>query len=259
MGPTPAPSPALTRTALVTGASRGLGFWLAWELARRGWSVALMARHRMQLETAAEEIRKVASAGAEVLHEPGDVADEAARLRLASRLGERWGRLHLLVNNASQLGPTPLRPLTEFPVEALESLFRINVAAPLRFVQLCLPLLQAAGQALVVNVSSDAAVGGYPGWGGYGASKAALDLMSRTLANEMAGTGVQVIAVDPGDMDTDLHRLAVPDADPADLASPRDVAARLANLVERRLAPPPTSDGWWRICLASEDGGEAGA
>ncbi len=249
----------VSHTALVTGASRGLGFWLAWELARRGWSVALMARGRAALEAAAADIQKAAAAGAEVIYEPGDVADEASRLRLVKRVDERWGRLQLLVNNASQLGPTPLPPLAEFPVEALEPLFRTNVAAPLRFVQLCLPLLQAAGQALVVNVSSDAAAGGYPGWGGYGASKAALDLMSLTLAHELAGTGVQVLAVDPGDMDTDLHRLAVPDADPADLASPRDMAVRLADLVQRRLAPAGTPDERWRICLAAENGGESRA
>lgn len=247
------------RTALITGASRGLGYWLSWELARRGWSVALMARRRPMLDAAAEQIRQAAGAGADVIYDAGDVADEAARLRLVTRVAERWGRLHLLVNNASLLGPTPLPRLADFPVEALEPLFRTNVAAPLRLVQLCLPLLQAATHALVVNVSSDAAVGGYPGWGGYGASKAALDLMSRTLANELAGTGVRVLAVDPGDMDTDMHRQAVPDADPGELASPSDVAARLADLVERCLSGQWPLDGVWRVSLAAGAGGEAGA
>lgn len=246
-------------TALITGASRGLGCSLARELARRGWSLALMARRRPLLEAAAEQIRLAGEGKAEVVCEAGDVADEAARVRLTNRVAERWGHLHLLVNNASELGPTPLPRLEEFPIDALERLFQANTVAPLRLVQLSVRLLQAAGHAMVLNITSDAAVAGYPGWGGYGASKAALELISRALANELAGTGVRVLAVDPGDMDTDMHRLAVPDADPRELSSPDEVARRIASLIERYLGADRSLDAAWRISLAPPVGGDARA
>jgi NAD(P)-dependent dehydrogenase (short-subunit alcohol dehydrogenase family) len=125
---------------------------------------------------------------------------------------EDLGGLDLLVNNASELGPSPLPALSDLPLAALERIFAVNVLAPLALVQAALPML-ATRKGLVVNVSSDAAVGGYPGWGGYGASKAALDLISATLATELKSRGVAVVAVDPGDMRTAMHQAAYPGED----------------------------------------------
>jgi NAD(P)-dependent dehydrogenase (short-subunit alcohol dehydrogenase family) len=142
---------------------------------------------------------------------PGDVADPEHRRRLVSAAAGLGG-LDLLINNASELGPTPLPALAELQLADLERIFAVNVMAPLALVQAALPLL-AARQGLIVNLSSDAAVGGYPGWGGYGASKAALDLVSATLASELKDRGIAVVAVDPGDMRTAMHQAAYPGDD----------------------------------------------
>lgn len=203
------------RVAAITGASKGLGRTLARFLAQQNYHLVLTARGRHTLQASADEL---AALGAQVTAIPGNVADAEHRRRLVSA-ARQMGELHLLVNNASTLGPTPLPPLAEFPLEAFRYLFDVNVIAPLALVQEALPLLQKS-RGLVVNVSSDAAVGGYPGWGGYGASKAALDLISLTLANELADTGVGVVAVDPGDLRTDLHQAAYPGEDISDRPLP---------------------------------------
>jgi NAD(P)-dependent dehydrogenase (short-subunit alcohol dehydrogenase family) len=148
----------------------------------------------------------------------GDVADPDHRRRLVAAAEER-GRLDLLINNASDLGATPLPSLAEYPLERLERVFAVNVLAPLGLVQNALPLLERTG-GLVINVSSDAALGGYPGWGGYGASKAALDLISLTLGSELAPRGVAVVSVDPGDMRTRMHQAAFPGEDISDRPLP---------------------------------------
>jgi NAD(P)-dependent dehydrogenase (short-subunit alcohol dehydrogenase family) len=186
---------------LITGASRGLGRTLANFLAAQGATLLLTARGAGALQEAAQEAE---SLGARVVALPGDVADAGHRLQLANAAAELGG-LDLLINNASILGPTPLPPLALYPLEALEQVLDVNFLAPLGLIQVTLPLLRRS-RGLVVNISSDAALGGYAGWGGYGAGKAALDLASLSLANELKDTGVAVVSVDPGDMRTQMHQ-----------------------------------------------------
>ena len=189
--------------AAITGASRGLGATLARFLAGQGYDLLLSARRSYPLNAVASEL---AARGSAVTVVSGDVADEPTRQKLRDALPEPRS-LDLLVNNASELGPSPLVPLLDHPLDELEHVFRVNVAAPIALVRtLRAPLARARG--LVVNISSDAAVGGYPKWGGYGASKAALDLASRTLAEELKPDGIAVVTVDPGDMRTEMHQAA---------------------------------------------------
>ena len=204
----------MIRTALITGASKGLGKTLAQFLAQQNYNLVLTARGRHTLQATADDLH---SAG-EIVAIPGNVADAEHRRRLVDAARELGG-LNLLVNNASTLGPTPLPELSEFPLEAFRYLFDVNVIAPVALIQDALPLLRAS-RGLVVNISSDAAGGGYPGWGGYGATKAALDLISLTLANELNPAQVGVVAVDPGDMRTDMHQAAFPGEDISDRPTP---------------------------------------
>lgn len=209
----------MERVALITGASRGLGAALAAFLAGRGDHVIITARGEDQLNAAAREI---AARGGRVTAVAGDVRDSAHRdelVRAARAISPGGGRLDLLVNNASALGPSPLRLLAETPLTALDQVLATNVVAPIALVQALLPLLER-GPSLIVNVSSDAARGGYAGWGGYGASKAALDLISLTLAGELRARSVGVVAVDPGDMNTQMHQAAYPGEDVSDRPSP---------------------------------------
>jgi NAD(P)-dependent dehydrogenase (short-subunit alcohol dehydrogenase family) len=205
----------MKRVALITGASRGLGEVLATFLARQGCDLIATARGEDALEAAARSLR---DAGAKVVSLPGDVADPAHRRRLVEA-AQSLGRLDLLINNASALGPSPLPNLVDLPLHRMERVLEVNLVAPLGLVQEALPLLKESN-GLVVNISSDAAVGGYPGWGGYGASKAALDLVSLTLANELRGEKVGVVAVDPGDMRTAMHQAAYPGEDISDRPLP---------------------------------------
>jgi NAD(P)-dependent dehydrogenase (short-subunit alcohol dehydrogenase family) len=212
-----------TPTALLTGASRGLGAALAEALNRRGWHLVVDGR----------DPRRLAAAVAALPHPdrvtavPGDVADPAHRAALAGAVPDH---LHLLVNNASDLGPTPLPRLADLPVTALERVLAVNTVAPLALVQAVLPALVRAG-GVVLDVSSDAAVEAYEGWGGYGASKAALDRLTAVLAAEHPQ--LRVYAVDPGDMDTDMHRAADPDA--SGLPAPESVVPALLRLVDGEL------------------------
>ena len=196
------------KTALVTGASKGLGAELASLLARDGYRVIVTARGEQALNAVAEPLGAVAIAG--------DVSEADHRRRLIDAAGDR---LHLLVNNASDLGPSPMPALADYPIERLEAVLRTNVVAPIALVQEALPLLRRSG-GVVVNVTSDAAVGAYEGWGGYGASKAAIELASATLARELKSDGVAVVAVDPGNMRTEMHQAAFPGEDISDRPTP---------------------------------------
>jgi len=207
----------MQRTVLITGASKGLGKTLAGFLGRQDTNLVLTARGPQSLQEVASAIR---SHNTHVRAIPGDVADPEHRKRLAAAVAE-FGRLDLLINNASTLGPTPMPALADFPLEAFRYLLDVNLAAPIGLVQATLPYLKAAG-GLVVNLSSDAARGGYETWGGYGASKAALDLASLTLANELRDAGVHVVSVDPGDMQTQMHQEAYPGEDISDRALPEE-------------------------------------
>ena len=202
----------MSRVALITGSSRGLGFTLADFLAAQGYDLVLTARDQEVLENSAAKLRETARGQVTAL--AGDVSDAEHQEALLEK-AEELGGLDLLVNNASDLGLSPPPLLKDYPLERLETLYRVNVFAPLRLVQKALPLLQKKN-GLVVNLSSDAAVGGYEGWGGYGSSKAALDLLTSTLANE----GVNAVSVDPGDMRTDMHQAAFPGEDISDRPLP---------------------------------------
>jgi NAD(P)-dependent dehydrogenase (short-subunit alcohol dehydrogenase family) len=203
------------RVAVITGASRGLGRVLAGFLAKQGYALIITAREEAALRAATEEF---AAAGAGVISIPGDVREESHRRRLVDA-AERSDRLDLLVNNASDLGSTPLPPLEKASRESFRRVLEVNTLAPLSLVQEALPLL-VRSRGLVVNITSDAALGGYPGWGVYGASKAALDLLSKTLAEELRDRGVAVVSVDPGDLRTKMHQDAYPGQDISDRPLP---------------------------------------
>jgi len=222
---------------LVTGASRGLGHALALRLAQGGASLAICARDGAALEAVAAEAR--AAGAADVLAVAADVGSARDAERLVAASFDRYGHVDVLVNNASELGPTPLPYLADASTEALWAVLEVNTVGAFRLTQAVIGSMLLRGRGLVVNISSDAAVEGYPGWGLYGASKAALDLMTRVWSAELQGSGVRVVAVDPGDMDTDMHRAADPDADPATLRRPEDVAASLAGLLRDGLGAAP--------------------
>jgi NAD(P)-dependent dehydrogenase (short-subunit alcohol dehydrogenase family) len=203
------------RVALVTGASRGLGRVLAGFLAAEGYELIVTARGEAGLADAAAALRE---RGGVVHALSGDVSEAAHRSTLARRV-EQLGRLDLLVNNASDLGPTPLPELARYPLVGFRSVLETNLVAPLALVQETLPWLERS-RGTVVNISSDAAMGGYPGWGGYGASKAALDLVSHTLAEELKDRHIAVVSVDPGDLRTAMHQAAFPGQDISDRPLP---------------------------------------
>ncbi|XVQ10842.1 SDR family NAD(P)-dependent oxidoreductase [Spirillospora sp. CA-255316] len=244
-----APRTRTPATAVVTGASRGLGRALAGELARDGWNLVIDARGAPELEDTAEELRKISdgsapggspgmsgtsvtfgTSGAAVIRAlAGDVADPAHRAALARAALEIGNGVDLLVNNASVLGTTPLPRLADQPLADLERAFAINTAAPLALVQALLPALRERRGA-VLNITSDAAVEGYETWGGYGATKAALEQLSRVLAAEEPD--VAVWWADPGEMRTRMLREAGEDADAA--PPPEEAAAALYRLVTGR-------------------------
>jgi len=218
----------MNRTALITGGSQGLGRAVAGFLAAQGYGLLITARGESDLDAATRELRRH---GGPVTALAGDVADPAHRRRIAAAARD-LGRLDILFNNASTLGVTPLPPLAGYPLDELEQAFRVNVAAPIALVQEVLPLLEESG-GLIVNVSSDAALGGYPGWGGYGLTKAALDLASLTLANELSSRGIGVVAVDPGDLRTRMHQDAFPGEDISDRPLPEVTLPFWAWLLEQ--------------------------
>jgi len=205
--------------AVVTGGSRGLGRALTDGLVASGWEVIVDAR-------SAADLVDVARPG--VVTVAGDVTDPAHRRRLVAAAAELGG-LDLLVNNASVLGPSPQPPLAAYPLEVLRRVYEVNVVAPLALVQETLALLRRSPDGRIVNVTSDAAVEPYDGWGGYGSSKAALDQLSAILAAEEPG--VRVWAVDPGDLRTRMHQEAFPGEDISDRPDPESVIPALVALI----------------------------
>ena len=208
-------------TALVTGASAGLGRALAAALVSRQWTVVGDGRDAAALESAAREIGFTAV--------PGDVADPAHRATLA----DACPSLDLLVNNASSLGVSPLPPLARYPLAELENVYRVNVFAPLALTQLLLPALTSS-RGTVINISSDAAVEAYEGWGGYGSAKAALDQVTAVLGAE--NPDLAVYAVDPGDLRTAMHQRAFPGEDISDRPLPETAVPAFLRLLAER--PP---------------------
>ena len=209
--------------AIITGASRGLGLALATGLAEQGWSLVVDARSPDDLASAAEWI------GGDVTAVPGDIRDPAHRAALVEAAGE----VDLLVNNAGILGPSPQPKLGDYPVDVLRDVYEVNVFAPLALTQLVLPALRAR-EGAVVNITSDAAVEGYEGWGGYGSAKAALEQASNVLAAEEPG--LRVWRVDPGDLRTRMHQEAFPGEDISDRPLPETVVPAFVKLVAER--PP---------------------
>jgi NAD(P)-dependent dehydrogenase (short-subunit alcohol dehydrogenase family) len=204
---------ASKRVALITGASRGLGEVIAGVLAARGYDMVVGARDPGPLQAVAGSLSRT---GSQVVAVAGDVTDPTVRARLVSTAAGLGG-LDLLVNNASELGA--IGPLMEFDVQRFGRVFPVNAGAPVALIQLAVPLL-AERRGLIVNITSDAAQGAYPGWGPYGASKAALELLTRTLAAELRDRGVSAVVVDPGDMRTRMHQEAFPLEDISDRPLP---------------------------------------
>lgn len=226
--------------AIVTGGSKGLGRATARKLVQRGLAVIIDGRDPETLERTRRELAPLG----DVVAIAGDVADKDHAHALIAA-AKQFGRLDLLVNNASTLGQTPLPHIEQISEPVFEHLFKVNVFAPIHLIQHALTLmLRGDDLATIVNVTSDAAVQAYAGWGGYGASKVALEHVSRVLAEEIAGTKIRVLVVDPGDMNTDMHRAAIPDADSASLIKPDDAAEALLHAITRAGA------GYSRIALA---------
>ncbi len=215
---------SIPHTILITGASRGLGFALARELAHQGWELIIDGRNARALDSARAELSRWTS----VTALPGDVADPHHRAALAEA---SIGGLDAVVNNASALGPSPMPALLETPLDALEQVYQVNVIAPLGLIQALRGVLRP--NAVIINVTSDAGVEPYPGWGGYGSSKAALEQLSAILAAEKPDW--RVYWVDPGDMRTQMHQEAFPGEDISDRPLPETSVPGFITLLEGRL------------------------
>jgi NAD(P)-dependent dehydrogenase (short-subunit alcohol dehydrogenase family) len=209
--------------AIVTGASRGLGLALARALARRGFALVVDARGEAALKRAERELSRVTTCRAVT----GDVSDQSHRRALVAAAAG-LGDLTVLVNNASLLGPSPQPELATYPLEDLEAVYRANVVAPVALVQLALPHLVPGAR--IINITSDAAAGAYPGWGGYGSSKAALEQISNILAAEHPE--LRIYWVDPGDMNTQMQQEAFPGTDVSDRPAPETSVPGLLTLIE---------------------------
>lgn len=211
----------------ITGGTSGLGLALVREFASRGSRVAFVARDAARVDRVAAQTRAFGIVG--------DIASKQDIHPVALQISGMLGGLDVLVNNASSLGPTPLRHLGDTDCEDIELAMATNLLGPFRLTKALLGALAASARegrgAVVLNVSSDAAIHPYPGWGAYGASKAALHQLSRIWREELADRQICVLSLDPGDMDTPLHALAIPDVDPATLKRPEDAARELCDAV----------------------------
>jgi NAD(P)-dependent dehydrogenase (short-subunit alcohol dehydrogenase family) len=214
--------------AMVTGASRGLGRALSEQLAQAGARVVLVARSEPELTRVAEGIR---ADGGEAYGLVADVSRKEDVYPLAGAAAALVGPIDLLVHNASSLGPTPLRLLLDTECEDLSRVLETNLIGPFRLSKAIAGSMALRKTGTIVHISSDASVNAYEHWGAYSVSKAALDHLSRLWAAELGERGVRVLSVDPGEMDTVMHRQALPDADPATLARPEAVAARIVELL----------------------------
>jgi NAD(P)-dependent dehydrogenase (short-subunit alcohol dehydrogenase family) len=208
-------------TAIITGASRGLGLALARALDERGWRLVLDARGAQALEAATQDLSNAVAL-------PGDVADPTHRSALVALAGPQ---IDLLVNNASVLGPSPQPELADYPLDVLEQVYRVNTLAPLALTQLALPHIPHGG--VIINVTSDAGIEAYDGWGGYGSSKAAFEQWTAILGVERPN--LRIYAVDPGDMRTEMQQAAFPGEDISDRPPPEDSVPGLLALVDGAL------------------------
>ena len=219
--------------ALITGGSRGLGKALARELLARGLTVIVDGRDPEVLDAARADLAPLGN----VVAIAGDVCDKLHVHDLFAEV-RRAGRLDLLINNASTLGEVPLPAVEALGQDTLERIFDVNVFAPVHLIQHALRIMRkSASASTIVNVTSDAGAEAYPGWGGYGSAKAALEHISRVLAAELENANVRVLVADPGDMNTQMHRDAIPDADPDELRDPADSARALLQAIAAMNAP----------------------
>ena len=216
------------KSALITGGSRGLGQALGKALAAEGARIVLVARRKGPLDDVVAQLR---AAGAEAYGIAADIADKRATYALAGQVAQLVGPIDVLVQNASTLGPTPLRQLLDTDCEDLEQVLQTNLVGPFRLAKAVVGTMVLRGSGCVVQISSDAAIVPYPGWGAYGVSKLGFDHLARIWAAELADTGVRFLSIDPGEMDTAMHAAAMPDADPRELGSPAKVAAAIARLI----------------------------
>ena len=229
-------NPVAGSNVLITGGSRGLGRALGLALARAGARVVLVARHADELADVVAEIR---AAGGEAHAIVADVADKNAAHAIAGQAAAAVGPIDVLINNASTLGPVPLRLLLDTDCEDLDRALAVNLVGPFRLTKAVAGPMVLRGGGTIVNVTSDAATEAYERWGAYGASKAALEQLGRVWAAELAGTGVRIVNVDPGEMDTRMHADAIPDANRAQLADPARVAAEIVALLQAEPGPAP--------------------
>jgi NAD(P)-dependent dehydrogenase (short-subunit alcohol dehydrogenase family) len=223
--------------ALITGASRGLGRALAEALAIEGARLALVAREAGPL---ADVVATIRARGGTAHAIAADISEKHAIHRIAGQAQGLVGEIGIAIHNASTLGPVPLRVLLDTECEDLAAVLETNLVGPFRLTKVLAGAMALRGSGVIVHVSSDAAVEPYPRWGAYGVSKAAQDHLSRILAAELDGTGVRVLAVDPGEMDTVMHAAAIPDADRASLQRPADVAARIVQMIRDGKGRAPT-------------------
>ena len=213
---------------LITGASRGLGQALALELGRQGARLVLVSRQRAALAPLVDRIRQ---AGGEAHALEADLGSKDDIYPLAGAATALVGPIELLIHNASELGPTPLRLLLDTECEDLERVLAVNLLGPFRLSRVLAGSMALRERGTIVHVSSDASINAYSHWGAYSLSKAALDHLARLWAVELAERGVRSFSVDPGEMDTQMHRAALPDADRSTLARPEFVAERIAALL----------------------------
>jgi NAD(P)-dependent dehydrogenase (short-subunit alcohol dehydrogenase family) len=223
------------KVCLVTGSSRGLGRALAVEFARLGAGVVINSRSSSAADLARTE-HQIKALGAPVLSVLADVSRRADIERLAAEALARFGRVDVLVNNASSLGPTPMPYLIDYPIEDFAAVLQTNLSGPFMLARALVGQMLVRGSGSIINLSSDAGVTGYPTWGAYGVSKAALDQLTRTWAAELEGSGVRINSVDPGDMNTSMKRASEPDGDAAQWAEPESLTPVFVYLASEESA-----------------------
>lgn len=217
------------KSVLITGGSRGLGRALALNLAAKGAKVAIVARQKAELNEVAGEAKRNGGTAFGIV---ADVGDKESVYPIAGQAAALAGPVDILINNASTLGPVPLRLIADTDCEDFERALEVNTIGPFRLIKAVAGSMILRQRGLVINISSDAAVEAYPAWGVYAASKAALDHLTRIAAAELGGVGVRFFSVDPGEMNTRMHADAMPDADPKSLQSPDVVAEQIALMIE---------------------------
>jgi len=218
------------KSVLITGGSRGLGRALALRLAAEGAKVLVAARHQTELDEVVAEIRKKGGVAFGIV---ADVGDKESVYPMVGQAASLAGPVDILINNASTLGPVPLRLLPDTDCEDFEQALQVNTLGPFRLIKAVVGSMVLRQTGVIVNISSDAAVEAYPSWGAYGASKAALDHLTRIAAAELADTSVRFLSVDPGEMNTQMHADALPGADPNSLSDPDAVAEKITGMIRQ--------------------------